>query len=355
MSITLVEIARQAGVSRSTVSRVMNNHPSVDPETRSRVLSVAEELNYHPNLAARSLAAGKSRILGLVIPMGVSTLFVDPYFPLLIQGISAACNANDYSVMLWLAEPEFERRTIGQILRGGMIDGVILASALLNDPVQEALLSSNLPFILIGRHLDNDRISYVDVDNHNSAREAVAYMLRLGYERIATITGPRNMIAGADRLGGYLAAHHDRGIPYDPDLVAESDFTEEGGYRSMQDLLSLEPDAVFAANDVMAMGALRALREAGKRVPEDVAVMGFDDMPFSARSNPPLSTVRQPIHRTGMTAAETLIDMVAHPDNQPRRIVLPTEMILRASCGPSHRKRGAARATAAPLDSPSLT
>src|SRR5437763_184946 len=164
MSVTLVEIAKEAGVSRSTVSRVMNNHPSVDPETRSRVLSVAEQLNYQPNMAARSLAAGKTNVLGLVIPMGVSALFVDPYFPLLIQGISAACNANGHSVMLWLAEPEYERRTIGQILRGGMIDGVILASALMNDPVQEALLQSGLPFILVGRHPDNDQISYVDVD-----------------------------------------------------------------------------------------------------------------------------------------------------------------------------------------------
>jgi LacI family transcriptional regulator, galactose operon repressor len=338
MSVTLVEIAKQAGVSRSTVSRVMTNHPSVDPETRSRVLAVAERLNYHPNLAARSLAAGKTRVLGLVIPMGVSTLFVDPYFPLLIQGISAACNANDYSVMLWLAEPEYERRTMGQILRGGMIDGVILASALLNDPVQETLLDNDIPFILVGRPGGDQPISYVDVDNVNSAREAVAYMFRLGYERVATITGPRNMIAGADRLEGYLLAVRDRGTRLDPDMVAESDFTEEGGYRAMQQLFAFQPDAIFAANDVMAVGALRALREAGKRVPDDVALMGFDDMPFSARSNPPISSVRQPIHRTGMLAAETLIDMVAHPGGPPRRIVLPTELMLRASCGLSRRR-----------------
>lgn len=340
MSVTLVEIAKEAGVSRSTVSRVMNNHPSVDPETRTKVLAVAEKLNYHPNLAARSLAAGKTHVLGLVIPMGVSTLFVDPYFPLLIQGISTACNANNYSVMLWLAEPEYERRTIGQVVRGGAIDGVILASALMDDPVQEALLASGIPFILVGRHPSDDRVSYVDVDNRGSARDAVAYMLRLGYNRIATITGPKNMIAGSDRLAGYLAAMHDRGISYNSDLIFEADFTEEGGYNAMQQLLSLDPDAVFAANDVMAMGALRALRDAGKRVPEDVALMGFDDMPFSARSNPPLSSVRQPVYRTGMMAAETLIDMINHPESGPRRIILPTELVIRASCAFSPRKPG---------------
>src|SRR5215210_656805 len=151
MSPTLVEIAKHAGVSRSTVSRVMNDHPNVDQETRARVLSVAESLDYHPNMAARGLAAGRTHILGLVIPMGVSALFTDPYFPLLIQGITSACNASDHSVMLWLAEPEYERRTIRQVLQGGLIDGVILASAVMDDPMMEALIKGGLPFILVGR------------------------------------------------------------------------------------------------------------------------------------------------------------------------------------------------------------
>jgi LacI family transcriptional regulator len=333
MSVTLVEIAKQAGVSRSTVSRVMTNHPSVDPETRSRVLAVAEQLNYQPNLVARSLAAGKTHVLGLVIPMGVRTLFIDPYFPLLIRGISVACNANDHSVMLWLAEPEYERRTMGRILSGGMIDGVILASALMDDPVQDALIKANFPFILVGRHPTDDRVSYVDVDNRDSSRQAVAYLLDLGHARVATITGPKNMIAGSDRLQGYVDALRERGVPYNPDLVAEGDFTEEGGYNAMQHLLPQEPDALFAANDVMAMGALRALREDGKSVPGDVAVIGYDDMPFAARSSPPLSSVRQPIYRTGMVAAETLIDMIAQPAGAPRRVIMPTELAIRASTG----------------------
>jgi len=338
MAITLVEIAKQAGVSRSTVSRVMTNHPSVDPETRSRVLAVAEQLNYQPNLAARSLAAGKTHVLGLVIPMGVRTLFIDPYFPLLIRGISAACTANDHSVMLWLAEPEYERRTMGRILSGGIIDGVILASALMDDPVQDALIKSNFPFVLVGRHPGDDRVSYVDVDNRDSSRQAVTYLLSLGYRRVATITGPKNMIAGSDRLEGYLLALHERGVPYDPDLVVESDFTEEGGYNAMQQLLPREPDALFAANDVMAMGAMRALREAGKSVPDDVAVIGYDDMPFAVHSSPPLSSVRQPIYRTGMVAAETLIDMISQPDGAPRRVIMPTELVIRESIGSGPRK-----------------
>ena len=334
MSTTLEEIAKHAGVSRSTVSRVMNDHPNVDQETRARVRSVAESLNYQPNVAARSLAAGRTHILGLVIPMGVSALFSDPYFPLLIQGIASACNANEHSVMLWLAEPEYERRTIRQVLQGGLIDGVILASALMDDPMLEALRKRGLPFILVGRHPTDNEVSYVDVDNVNSAREMVAYLLRLGHKRVATIAGPNNMIAGADRLQGYLLALRNRGIAANPALIVEADFTEEGGYIAMQRLVPHAPGAVFVASDAMAVGALRALREAGLRVPEDIALAGFDDIPFAARADPPLTTVRQPIQRMGTLAAETLIDLISHPQPQPRRIVLPTELLIRESSGP---------------------
>ncbi|HEX9991066.1 MAG TPA: LacI family DNA-binding transcriptional regulator [Chloroflexia bacterium] len=339
MPSTLEQIAEQAGVSRSTVSRVMNDHPSVDDDTRARVLSVAERLNYQPNMAARSLAAGRTRILGLVIPMGVSALFTDPYFPLLIQGISSACSANDHSVMLWIAEPEYERRTIRQALQGGMIDGVILASALMDDPMLEALRKRGLPFILVGRHPSDDHLSYVDVDNKSAARDMVSYLIRLGYERVATITGPKNMIAGADRLQGYLTALKERRVATNADLIVEADFTEEGGYIAMQHLLPFAPDAVFAASDAMALGALRALRDAGKRVPDDVAVTGFDDVPFAARTDPPLTTVRQPIQPMGALAAETLINMISHPDGQPHRVLLPTELIIRASCGSNVRRQ----------------
>ncbi len=333
MSPTLEEIAKQAGVSRSTVSRVINNQANVDPETRVKVLTVAQNLNYHPNIAARGLAAGRTRIIGLVIPMGVATLFTDPYFPLLVQGISSACNEFDYSVMLWLAEPEFERRTIRQILQGGLIDGVIVASAMMDDAICEALRKDKKPFVLIGRDPAGELGNYVDVDNINSSREMVQHLFRLGRRRVATITGPRNMIGGADRLKGYLTALRDRGLAPDSTLIVEGDFTEAGGYAGMKRLLPFKPDAVFAASDMMAVGALRAIREAGLRVPEDVAVTGYDDMPIAAHTDPPLTTVRQPIPRAGSVAVEMLIDLVVHHNSSPRRIILPTELVIRASCG----------------------
>jgi LacI family transcriptional regulator len=335
IAVNLEEIARLSGVSRSTVSRVINNHPRVDPKTRERVVDVIQRLDYHPSAAARRLAGGHTNILGLVIPMGVPRLFTDPFFPLLIQGVSQACSAHDHSVMLWVAEPEYERRTIRQVLQNKIIDGVIIASAILDDPLLEAVVEGKLPFVMVGRHPKAPQVNYVDVDNLNSSREIVTYLLRLGYQRIGTISGPQNMIAGLDRLEGYKTALRQWGIPVNPDLIVEGDFTEEGGYKAMQRLISRQPQAIFAASDAMAVGALHALREASLRVPEDVAVASFDDLPSSSHSEPPLTTVRQPIQRMGAVAAETLMDIIAHPDRPPRCVILPTELIIRASCCPA--------------------
>lgn len=331
MTHNLEQVAKHAGVSRSTVSRVVNDDPNVNAETRERVRAIIKKLNYQPNAAARGLAAGRTRVLGLVIPMTVSALFTDPYFPLLIQGVSSASSAREHSVMLWLAEPEYERRTIRQVLHNGMIDGVLVASQRVDDPVIDALVRSALPFVLIGRHPSNAQVSYVDVDNQASARQAVAYLFRMGRRRVATITGPKNMIAGADRLEGYLGAVRAMGLTPDPELAVESDFTEEGGYVAAQRLMRCDMDAIFCASDAMAAGALRALAENGKRVPEDVAVVGFDDMPFSARTTPSLTTVRQPIRSAGSVAAEMLIELIGHRDSPPRRVLLPTELVIRGS------------------------
>jgi LacI family transcriptional regulator len=335
MPLTLEKIAKLSGVSRSTVSRVINNDPNVSPATRERVEEIIRQYNFQPNLAARGLAAGRTRVLGIVIPMGVQAIFTDPYFPLLIQGVSSACNAHNHSVMLWLAEPEYERRTVGQIMHSGLIDGVVVASMLTDDPIVDALSASRFPFILVGRHPTNPNIPYVDVDNFNSARDLVGVLFQAGHQRIATISGPKNMIAGWDRLEGYLQAYRDRGLAIDPRLTVEGSFTEASGYAGMRRLLEhgIPIDAVFAASDMMAMGALRALREAGRPVPGEIAVVGFDDMSFAATADPPLTTMRQPTLRQGYVAAETLIEMITENDLRPRRILLPTELVIRSSAG----------------------
>lgn len=332
MPLTLDDIAKQAGVSRATVSRVINGEPNVKEQTRALVMEVIQKINFQPNVAARSLAAGRTNVIGLVIPAGVSTIFADPYFPLLIQGVTTTCNARDYSVMLWLAEPEYERRMIRQVLHSGLLDGVLVSSMLMDDPIVRALHGSNKPFILVGRHPTLD-VNYIDVDNVNGAREATLHLLRLGYKKVATVTGPQNMIAGQDRLTGYRQALKERGRTYRSELVAEADFSEAGGYTAMRSLLPNKPDAVFVASDTMAEGALRALHEAGLRVPQDIAVVGYDDMPNAARLSPPLTTIRQPTQRMGALAVNALIDIIQNPSAPKRHIVLPVELVIRESCG----------------------
>lgn len=334
---TLEEIAVLAKVSRSTVSRVINNDPNVKAETRLRVEKVIEQIHYHPNLAARRLAGGRTGMIGLLVPMGVSTLFMDPYFSFIVQGVSSACNAANHSAMLWLAEPEYERRTVRQFLQNHVIDGAIIASTLIDDPLLRALMDDDLPFILIGRYLDNPDVSYVDVDNVKAASEIVSYLVGIGYRCIATITGPSNMIAGFDRLAGYKKAMDQHGLPVEDFMISEADFSENGGYAAMQKLLPYRPEAVFVASDTMAIGAIRAAKEAGLRIPEDIGIAGFDDMPFAASSNPPLTTVKQPIQQCGALAARTLIDMIDHPSATHHHIILPTELVIRSSCGPIRR------------------
>ncbi len=332
MPLTLEDIARISGFSRSTVSRVVNSDPNVGERTRKRVQEVIQALSFQPNMAARGLAAGKTRVLGLVIPVGISSIFSDPYFPLVIQGVSSACNLRGYSIMLWLAEPQFERKTISQIIYNGLIDGVIVLSMLTDDPLIDRLSESNLPFMTIGRHPTNQKINYVDVENRSGAYQGVSYAIETGHRRVACIGGPRNTISGQDRYQGYLEALRDHGRPVLPELIVEGDYSDAGGYQAMTRLLPSKPDAVFAASDAMALAAMRAIQEAGLRVPEDIAIIGFDDIPSAAISKPPLTTVRQPIVQTGKIVAETLIDRIEHPDPEPHRILLPVELVIRASC-----------------------
>jgi LacI family transcriptional regulator len=194
------------------------------------------------------------------------------------------------------------------------------------------LLADQMPFVLQGRHED-PRVSFVEVDNVTGAYTAVTHLVRLGRSRIGLIAGPSDSLASEDRTRGYLDALQERRLPVIEPLMLHGDFTEASGYEAMQRLLPREPDAVFVASDTMALGALRALREDGKRVPDEIALVSFDDMPQAATADPPLTTVRQPIRRVGELAVEMLIDILENGDAPARRLILPTELVIRASCG----------------------
>lgn len=334
MALTLEDIARLSGVSRSTVSRVLNSDVNVKEETRQKVLEVTQNINFQPNLAARGLATGRTNVIGVVIPAGVSVIFIDLYFSLFLQGISTACNTRDYSVMLWLAEPEYERRMISRILHNGLVDGVIVAKVLMNDSIVQSLIDSEMPFVLIGRHPSAD-VNYLDVDNLQAGYNATMHLIKLGYKCIATVTGSQDQVVGYDRYQGYLKALRDSEYPVRLELVADGNFTEDGGYYAMQSLLKYQPDAVFVASDMMAYGVMRALREANLRIPEDVAVVGFDDIPTSSQTVPPLTTVRQPVSQMGSKAVDALIDLIETGRKSVHKVIMDTELVVRESCGAS--------------------
>lgn len=333
--LTLEEIGKIAGVSRATVSRVINNHPNIRPEVRERVKKVIAETGYQPNLAARSLASNESKMLGLIMPSVLQSAFTDPYYPRLIQGISKACNENDYTVSLFLFQTqEEEQRVMKRIVGNGMIDGLIVTADTLEHPFVPTILEYNIPFVQVGRPREKDarNISFVDVDNDAGAYLATLHLIQQGYKRIAQIATSHNT-AGIDRDTGYRRALSERGFAIDEDLIAYGDFSETSGYERMKELISQKPDAVFVQSDAMTVGALKALREENICVPDDIAVVSFDDLPMAALSDPPLTTIRQHIQRVGALAVETLIDIIKTSPEPTRHIVLPVELVIRSTCG----------------------
>lgn len=332
MARTLEEVARLAGVSRSTVSRVVNDQPNVRPETRERVWAAIRESGYQPHAIARSLVTKRTHIIGVVIPEAVTTLFTDPFFPILLRGATESCNEHGYQLMLSLFSSSADRQELyGRLVHNAYLDGVIVASAALDDPLIPDLLRDGVPCVCVGRPADR-RVDSVDVDNVGGAQMAVDHLIRLGHRRIGALAGRLDMAAGQDRLEGYRQALASHGIPVEEELIVEGDFTETSGMVGVQQLLPAEPSALFVASDTMAVGALKALRQAGRQVPRDIALVSFDDIPVASAIEPPLTTVRQPIRRMAALAVETLLDLIEHPGSGLRRIVLPTELVIRESC-----------------------
>ena len=326
----LAQIAQLAKVSRSTVSRVVNDHPDVNPEVRKRVLKIIKETGYQPNLAARSLRNKQTDIIGLVICNTIAGLFTDPYFPQLIQGVAQACNQFGKTLALFL---EGDPDTIfPRIVRRGQLDGILLQAGKANDYMLKKMLTTDIPFVYFGRPTETN-VNYIDVDNFAGGYLATSHLIRLKRQRVATICGHLDTTTGLDRKEGYLRALSERGLPVREELIIESDFTEAGGYQAMKSLMKHKPDAIFAASDTMARGAIRAITDAGLSVPEDVAVVGFDDLSPAVSMPPLLTTIRQPVPQVGSRAVETLLDVIQYKSQPSQRVVLNVELVIRETCG----------------------
>jgi DNA-binding LacI/PurR family transcriptional regulator len=331
---TLEQVAALAGVSRATVSRVVNGSPGVSPVVRAQVERAVAKLGYVPNRAARSLVTRRADSVALVVSEPHARFFSEPFFAGMVRGVSGALAATGVQLLLLIARDLPDRGRLERYVVGGHVDGVLLASVHGDDPLPATLERAGVPAVLVGRGVDRGGLtSYVDADNRGGARAAVAHLASRGRRRIATITGPLDMGVGLDRLDGYRDGLAAAGLDPGPGLVEPGDFTEEGGAAATARLLDRPGppfDAIFAASDLMAAGALRALRAAGRRVPEDVAVVGFEDSAVARYAQPPLTTVRQPIEEMGRQATRLLLAKVAG-EAGGMHLILDTELVERAS------------------------
>lgn len=329
---TLDEVAALAGVSRATVSRVLNDSPSVSRKSRGRVERAIAELGYVPNRAARSLRTRRTELIALVFYEPEARVTSDPVLGGMIRGIGSALASTEFQPVLLMISNQAQHQRVERYLLGGHVDGALLVSMHGDDPLTHKLVQAGIPAVLSGRPMGPTPISYVGADNRGGAREAVAYLLEQGRQRIATIAGPQEMCAGVDRLDGYHDALRSAGRTVEGSLVELGDFTDEGGEQAMRRLLARDTglDAVFAANDLMAVGALRALKASGRRIPDDVALVGFDDSVAARHCDPQLTTIRQPIEEQGRQMVQLLLAKIAG-DVSGMGVILETGLVVRQS------------------------
>jgi DNA-binding LacI/PurR family transcriptional regulator len=330
---TLEQVAALAGVGRGTASRVINGSSQVSERSRDAVLAAVAELGYVPNPAARSLVTRRTDTVALVISEPEDRLFGEPFFAGIVRGISSAVNESSRQLVLALAQTPEQAARLDSYLTAQHVDGVLLLSLHGEDRLPSRLRARGLPTVLGGRPLGGDDGSFVDVDNVGGAALAVEHLLERGRSAIATISGPQDMVAGRDRRAGYEQALVAAGREVSDDLIEPGDFSEQSGAGAMHRLLERRPDidAVFAANDLMAVGAMRCLRDAGRAVPADVAVVGFDDSPLAQHTAPELSTVHQPTELMGREMARILVQQITRQGPVLEQKVLPARLVVRGS------------------------
>ncbi len=331
MPVTLKQLAARARVHPSTISRVANHDPSlrIAAVTRQRIEALLRETEYRPNGVARGLKLRQTFVLAVVIPD-----ITNPFFAALFRGVEDGASPRGYNVLLCNTDGSPERqRSHVQSLHARRVDGVILASSFLKDPTVRWLRHQGIPYVLVNRFSDEDRDPFVGSDDLVGARIATAHLVQLGHRRIGHLAGKPTVSTGVMRRRGYLAALTEDGLTPDPRLVIESGYTEEGGVRAAERLLALEdrPTAIFAVTDMTAVGALGAARRMGLRIPEEVAIVGYNDIPLASRMVPALTTVHVPIHDFGSAAARLLLQQIETGEPTRRRVVFNPELIVRGS------------------------
>lgn len=329
---SLTDVARKAKVNISTVSRVLNGTGKIGEDTRGRVLKVMRELGYKPNRVARRLRTqeGTSHLLGLVIPNIQNTFFAD-----LARGVEDVAYRNNFAVLLCnYDEDESKERFYLDVMQAESVDGIILPPIHEHDPAVLQVVRNGVPVVCVDRSLSSGTLDKVEVDNHVGAFKAVEHIIAQGHRRIGLIGGPADSSTGRERLRGYKDAHVAAGLPVKTELVRFGDFKQMSGHTLAHELLSLgePPSALFVCNGLMMIGALEAIAARGLRIPKQVAIVGYDELPLASVFNPPLTVVKQPAYEVGKCAAELLLKRLQDPKHPPTSLKLLPELIVRKSC-----------------------
>jgi LacI family transcriptional regulator len=328
---TVKEVAERAGVSAASVSRALSGTRGVREPVRSRILEAAQELSYRPNRAARDLRVRSSRAVGVLIPD-----IENPFFTSLVCGIEDVLRKTDYSLLLasYSEDPDLEERRL-EVFRAEGVRGLIFAASRTPSRLYAELAKSGMALVAVSRDVPRLPADQVTVANQEGAHAATSHLIQLGHNRIAIINGPLVFTTARDRQAGYEQALREAGIAIDERLVVHSDFRQSGGYTGMRQLLELPspPTAVFTGSNLLTLGALQAIHERHLTIPNDIAIVGFDDLPWATSLRPPLTTVAQPSFDVGRTAAELLMARVREPDLPRRQVMLETKLIIRSSCG----------------------
>ena len=333
-SITLADVAAHAGVSKMTVSKVINRKPGLKDSTRERVMEAVEQLGYTVHASARALAGGRTETLGVLVPSLYSQ-----YLSEIIRGVDRTALKAGMELLISTTRRSNKRRHTGRLAHG-LVDGLLIV---LPDPLaldQCTLQALNLPVVIIAPNAEETStpplFPTVDADHYTGARLAMDHLLSLGHRRIGLISGNEHMSHSLKRVSGYREGLLTAGLPLDPNLEVEGDFTQKAGFSAARTLLNLQlpPTAIFAVNDVSAFGAIEAIKDHGLRVPEDISVIGFDDIPQASQVYPPLTTIRQPLLEMGSAGTRLLLGLIQGVEAVTDRLIIPTELIVRSSTGP---------------------
>ena len=334
-NVTLKEVAAELGVSTMTVSRAINNRPNVDEQTKKKIMEVVTRMGYTPNLVAKSLISSKTYTIGVVIPE-----ISHSFFPEVVKGIEEVANSHNYQIFLTNTSDSFEKeKAVIEALRAKRVDGILISTSLTNNDYSfyKRLVESGLPMVFFDRCISDVGISCIGVNDKSASRQITEHLIHKGYKRIGYLSGPKQLSIGKDRFEGFMEAMLLHNLPVDENLIIENGFNEKGGYHAMNKLLELpvsqRPRAVVAVNDPVAFGAMDAIREAGLRIPEDIAIVGFTNDIRASLVNPPLTTVHQPAFEVGKKAASKIIKTIEYEDEPVENVELITKLVIRQSCG----------------------